>query len=121
VWKVCAATANAVPVSEYTLATILFSLKHGWQYAMEMKRDGRNPPKNTVPGAYESEVGLVSLGLIGRLVRERLRPFDLRVLAYDPFVKPDCARELDVQLLPLAEVFRRSDVVSVHTQMSPPS
>jgi phosphoglycerate dehydrogenase-like enzyme len=62
-------------------------------------------------------VGLVSLGLIGRLVRERLRPFDLRVLAYDPYVKPDYARELDVQLLPLAEVFRRSDVVSLHTPL----
>jgi phosphoglycerate dehydrogenase-like enzyme len=112
-----AATANALPVSEYTLAAILFSLKHGWQYAMQVKRDGRFPAKTIAPGVYESTVGLVSLGLIGRLVRERLRPFDLRVLAYDPYVKPEYARELDVQLLPLAELFRRSDVVSLHTPL----
>jgi len=112
-----AATANAMPVSEYTLAAILFSLKHGWRYAMQVRRDGRFPAKTTVPGAYESIVGLVSLGLIGRLVRERLRPFDLRVLAYDPYMKAEYARELDVQLLSLAELFRRSDVVSLHTPL----
>jgi phosphoglycerate dehydrogenase-like enzyme len=114
---ITAATANAVPVSEYTLASILFSLKHGWRYAMQVKRDARFPTKTIVPGAYESIVGLVSLGLIGRLVRDRLRPFDLRVLAYDPYVRAEYARELDVQLLPLADLFRRSDVVSLHTPL----
>ena len=114
---ITAATANAVPVSEYTLASILFSLKHGWRYAMQVKRDARFPTKTIVPGAYEGIVGLVSLGLIGRLVRDRLRPFDLRVLAYDPYVRAEYARELDVQLLPLADLFRRSDVVSLHTPL----
>jgi len=42
--------------------------------------------------AYGSTVGLVSLGMVGRLVRERLRPFDLRVVAYDPYVASEEAR-----------------------------
>jgi len=112
-----AATANAVPVSEYTLAAILFGLKLGWRHAMQMKREARYPNKTKVLGCYDSIVGLVSLGLIGRLTRERLRPFDLRVAAYDPYVKPDYARELDVELLPLDELFRRSDVISLHTPL----
>jgi phosphoglycerate dehydrogenase-like enzyme len=112
-----AATANAVPVSEYTLAAILFGLKLGWRHTMQMKREARYPVRTKVPGCYDSIVGLVSLGLIGRLTRERLRPFDLRVAAYDPFVKPEYARELDVELLPLDELFRRSDAVSLHTPL----
>ena len=110
-----AATANAVPVSEYTLAAILFSLKHGWRYSRQVRDEKTFPKRDQVPGAYDSTVGLISLGLIGRLVLERLKPFDLRVLAYDPFVDVEYARQNDVELVLLGELFRRSDVVSVHT------
>jgi phosphoglycerate dehydrogenase-like enzyme len=106
---------NAVPVAEYTLAAILFSLKRGWHFCFETKRRGAYPPRSAVPGAYGSTVGLVSLGMIGRLVRERLRPFDVDVIAFDPFVTPEQATALDVEMVSLDEVFRRSDVVSLHT------
>ena len=86
--------ANAVPVSEYALAAILFSLKRGWHFAFSARRDKALPGQGQVPGAYGSTVGLVSLGMVGRLVRERLRPFDLRVVAYDPYVTPEEARVL---------------------------
>jgi phosphoglycerate dehydrogenase-like enzyme len=109
-----AATANAVPVSEYTLAAILFSLKHGWKYARQVREKKTFPARDRVPGCYDSTVGLISLGLIGRLVVERLRPFDLRVLAYDPYVDIEYARQQEVELVLLGELFRRSDVVSLH-------
>ncbi len=116
---VSAYSANAVPVSEYALATILFSLKHGWRYLLDAKRAQRWPPRTQAPGAYGSTVGLVSLGMIGRLVRERLRPFDLRVAAYDPHVDPAAARELGVELVSLEQLFERADVVSLHTPWLP--
>lgn len=109
-----AASANAVPVAEYTLAAILFSLKQGWPLAQRMKQERRSPPRPHVAGAYGSVVGLISLGMIGRLVRERLRPFDLRVLAYDPYATPEHARALNLELGSLEEVFRAADVVSLH-------
>lgn len=114
-----AAAANAVPVSEYTLAAILFSLKHGWRFAASIKEAGAYPQRAPVPGAYGSTIGIVSLGLIGRLVRERLRPFDLRVIAYDPYVSARTAGELDVELVSLEELFQRADVVSLHTPWLP--
>ncbi len=114
-----AASANAVPVAEYTLAAILFSLKQGWMLADRMKRERRTPDNRSGMGGYGRMVGLISLGLIGRLVRERLRPFDLSVVAYDPFMGKDEARALDVTLVPLEEVFRIADVVSLHTPLLP--
>jgi phosphoglycerate dehydrogenase-like enzyme len=66
--------ANAVPVSEYALTVILFSLKRGWHFAFSAQREKALPRQGQVPGAYGSTVGLVSLGMVGRLVRERLRP-----------------------------------------------
>lgn len=111
--RVCTAVAaNAVPVSEYTLALILLGLKRFWQQA-EAYRTGTRRPIH-VAGAYGSTVGLVSLGTIGRLVCERLKPFDVKLVAYDPFLKPQQAQALGVELVGLDEVFARADVVSLH-------
>jgi phosphoglycerate dehydrogenase-like enzyme len=111
--------ANAVPVSEYALAAILFSLKRGWHFAFSAQREKALPRQGQVPGAYGSTVGLVSLGMVGRLVRERLRPFDLRVVAYDPFVTPEEAHVLGVDLMSLEDLFASSDVVSLHVPLLP--
>lgn len=106
---------NAVPVSEFTLAAILFSLKNVWRYALGAKRGGQFPSKIPCAGTYGSKVGLVSLGMIGRLVRERLRPFDVEVLAYDPFVTREQAAAIGVEMVSLDEIFRQCDAVSLHT------
>lgn len=110
-----AASFNAIPVSEYTLATTLFSLKRGW-FHLNLAKGGREKfLRYPVPGAHRSKVGLVSLGVIGRLVRERLRPFDLEVLGYDPFMSASEAAVLGVRLVSLEELFAECDVVSLHT------
>ena len=111
--------ANAVPVAEFTLAQIVFSLKRGWHFALSIKRAQSWVPKAPVPGAFDSTVGLVSLGMIGRMVAERLRALDVHVIAYDPFVSAEDAAALGVRLVPLDEVFRQADVVSLHTPNLP--
>ncbi|MCK4601120.1 MAG: hydroxyacid dehydrogenase [Phycisphaerae bacterium] len=107
--------ANAVPVAEYTLSQILFCLKRGWHYALAIERQGKYPPKVSAPGAYQSTIGIVSLGAIGRLVCRLLQPFDLKVIAFDPHAAPKLARDLKVELRDLEEVFRQADVVSLHS------
>lgn len=114
-----AARANAIPVAEYTLAAILFSLKSAWMLARRMKAQQRAPARPRVAGAFGSVVGIVGLGLIGRLVRERLRPFDLRVLASDPLTSGEQAATLGVELASLEELFRSADVVSLHAPLLP--
>ncbi len=116
-----AAPANAVPVAEFTLAQIILSLKRAWWYSNELYLTRKYPLPNgdangrEVAGAYRSTVGIVSLGLIGRRVRELLRLLDIHVVAYDPFVSKGSAAQLDVELTSLEELFRRSDVVTIHT------
>lgn len=107
--------ANAQPVAEFALGTILFSLKHGWRYAREVKSNRQYPAKWQVPGAYGSVVGLVSMGMIGRLLCEKLRIFDLRIIAYDPFLSRSEAERLGVELVSLDELFAMADVVSLHS------
>jgi len=109
-----AAAANAVPVSEFTLSQVLMALKQGWQQALYIRKHGKFPPQSRLPGAYQSTVGLISLGMIGRLVAKRLHQFDLNVVAYDPLVSPEDAARLKVKLVSLEELFAISDVVSCH-------
>jgi phosphoglycerate dehydrogenase-like enzyme len=113
--------ANAVPVAEYTLAQILLSLKNGWHFALNLKQTHQYPPREEMhaTGAYGSTVGLISLGMVGRLVCEFLKPFNLNVLAYDPYATAVRAKELGVELCSLDDVFRRADVVSLHTPWLP--
>lgn len=114
-----AAAQNAEPVAEYTLSQILFSLKNGWRYSRVYKtqREGADPFQ--IPGAFRSTVGIISLGLIGRRVCQLLEPFDLMVLAYDPFVPALAAAELGVALCDLERLFSEADVVSLHAPNLP--
>jgi phosphoglycerate dehydrogenase-like enzyme len=113
-----AAAANAVPVAEFTLAVVLLSLKQAFRYLRSLPEDhGWLDSRDLIRGNYGSKVGIVSLGLTGISVVEKLRPFDLELQAYDPFFDPDAARELGVTLVSLEQIFADCDVVSIHTPL----
>jgi phosphoglycerate dehydrogenase-like enzyme len=114
-----AAAINAEPVSEYTVAAISLGLKRFWHYARVTREARTFPLERPLPGAYGSNVGLISHGTIGRRVRERLRAHDVNVLLYDPFVSAEDARRDGMSKVGLDELFATSDVVSLHTPMLP--
>ena len=113
-----ASAANAIPVAEFAHAQVILSLKRTWWYARELRGCESWPVVETrVPGTYGSTVGLVSLGAIGRLVLEKLAASEVNVIAHDPYIAPDAARKLHVEMVSMEELFARSDVVSIHTPL----
>jgi phosphoglycerate dehydrogenase-like enzyme len=113
--------ANAVPVAEYSTAQIILSLKRFWMYAFSIKKAGAAVRKDesAMPGGYGTTVGLISLGMIGAMVAERLKAFDFNVVAYDPFATQEKADLLGVKMVELDELFQVSDVVSLHAPNIP--
>ncbi|MFA6288972.1 MAG: hydroxyacid dehydrogenase [Opitutaceae bacterium] len=111
------AKANAESVAEFTLAQILLSMKRMWSQARVMRGEGPDPFAGPAPGNAGSTIGLISLGVIGRLVAERLMTYHHEVIAYDPFIAPEVAEAMDIKLVSLEELFERSDVVSCHTPL----
>ncbi|MET4924637.1 hydroxyacid dehydrogenase [Streptomyces sp. PSRA5] len=117
-----AAAANAVPVAEYTLAAILFAGKrvlgsaHRYQ-EVRARHDWHQELGRA--GNYRRTVGIVGASRIGRRVIELLRPFDLHVMLYDPYVDATEAAALGVEPVPLDELCARSQVVSVHAPQVP--
>jgi phosphoglycerate dehydrogenase-like enzyme len=101
---------NAVPVVEYSLAAVLLSLRGFWLQAALTKAE-RAFKRTPLAGTHGSTVGLVSLGMIGKMMVERLATYEVNIIAYDPYVP----QYPGVDMVTLEEVFKRSDVVSVHT------
>lgn len=114
-----AAAANAVPVAEYTLAVVLLAGKRVLAAAHAF-RSTRTPTTSADAGGnYGSTVGLLSASLVGRRVAQLLAPHDVRVLLHDPYVPDAAVRALGAEPVGLDELFRRSDVLSVHTPLLP--
>ncbi|MBT4501516.1 MAG: hydroxyacid dehydrogenase [Gemmatimonadetes bacterium] len=108
--------ANAVPVAEFTLAQTLLACKGYFRNTREcgspqIRRSGR-PFRGK--GVFTETVGLIGIGMIGSLVCELLKPFELEVIVHDPYLSDEKAGELGVEKVDLEELFSRSYVISNH-------
>lgn len=116
---------NAIPVAEFTFAQIILCLKKAYITSHVICQNKRwmgrqeGPLAGIVRGTYGGTIGLISYGQIARLVRERLRTMDVRVLVYDPYLSPGEAADQNVQQVSLEEMFERAEVISVHTPWLP--
>ncbi len=110
---------NSVSVAEHTLALML-ALARSVPQSNASIHAGRWE-KSSASGTElrGKTLGLVGFGRVGTEVARRARALEMQVLAHDPYVTPAAARELEVELVPLDELLRRSDVISLHTSLSP--
>jgi D-3-phosphoglycerate dehydrogenase len=113
-----APAGNTISAAELTLALIL-ALARRVPAADRSMRSGEWDRKS-FNGAevFGKTLGLLGAGRIGSEVARRARAFGMRVLVYDPFLPPERAAVIGVELAPLAEVVRQADVLSVHVPLS---
>lgn len=110
--------ANTVSAAEHTFALLLALLRHVADAAGTM-RAGKWDRK-----AFEGRelrgktLGVVGLGRIGAHVTKIARAFGMRVVAHDPFLPEARAAELGVDLLPLDDMLRVADVVTLHLPLT---
>ncbi|MGY5121711.1 hydroxyacid dehydrogenase [Streptomyces sp. 900105755] len=116
-----AAAANALPVAEYTLAMILLAGKDVFAFRDLLRTRRAFPYGDIVPGIgnFRRRVGVVGASRIGRRLIELLRPYDLSAALADPYVDEAEAARLGVPLLPLDDLLRTSDVVTLHAPQTP--
>ena len=109
--------ANAVPVAEYTVAQIVLS---GKDFYAQTRLLGQKRFADAACrrgghfGNYHTRVGLIGCGMIGSLVAQMLKAYDLEVLAFDPFMSKEKAERLGVRQTTLQELFATCAVVSNH-------
>jgi D-3-phosphoglycerate dehydrogenase len=108
--------ANAASVAELTIGLML-SLARTIPTAVEKTRRGQWPRINGI-SLTGKVVGLIGFGSIGVQVARRLQGFECTLLTYDPIVDQKQAAELNVDLLPLNDVIKRADFLSLHCPLN---
>ena len=107
--------ANAVPVAEYTVAQIILANK-GFFKVTDLCRDRKAASNmaNKYDGNYGAKIGIIGAGMIGKLVIKMLKSYNLDVVAFDPFLPDETAKELGVEKVSLEDLFAQCNVVSNH-------
>jgi D-3-phosphoglycerate dehydrogenase len=119
VMVVNAPTSNIVSAAELAIALLLAGARHLPQADAALKSGEWKRSAYTGTELYEKTLGLVGLGRIGALMTERLVPFGMKVIAYDPYVSGARAGQLGVRLVGLDELMAESDFVSIHLPRTP--
>jgi D-3-phosphoglycerate dehydrogenase / 2-oxoglutarate reductase len=118
VMVVNAPTSNITSAAEQTIALILASARNVAQAHSALKAGEWKRSKYTGVELDEKVVGILGLGKIGQLVAQRLQPFGVEILAYDPYLQPARAAQMGVRLVSLEEILQQSDFITVHLPKS---
>ena len=114
--------ANATSVAEHTITAIGALAKRAVSYD-RATREGRWEIRNSYKAVdLDGKIlGLVGIGRIGSMVARRVAAaYNMKVIAFDPYIRPETADRMGVSLLArMDDVFRQADVVSLHTPLTP--
>lgn len=109
---------NAVSVAEHTLALML-AMARAVPQASASTKAGKWEKKKFLGNELRGKtLGVAGLGSIGREVVKRARAFEMRILACDPYVSPQAAAGLNVELVSFDQLLAQSDYLSLHMALT---
>ena len=119
VMVVNAPQSNIVSAAEHTMALLLAVARNVPQAHAALVEGRWERSKWEGVELVDKTLGVVGLGRIGKLVADRAKGFGMRLVAYDPFVSDDRARQMGVELLQLDQLVAESDFLTVHLPKTP--
>ena len=126
---IAAATQRGIIVMNTPLGNAVTTAEHAIAMMMALARQVPLASQSTKAGKWEKNrfmgvelfrktLGLIGCGNIGSIVADRALGLKMKVIAYDPYLSPERAVEVGVEKVDLPELFRRADVVSLHTPLT---
>ncbi|TMK85396.1 MAG: phosphoglycerate dehydrogenase [Actinobacteria bacterium] len=127
---VATATRRGVMVVNAPQSNILSNAEHTMALLLAQARNVPQAHAALTGGSWERSrwegvelhgktLGIIGLGRVGTLVAQRASAFGMRLVAYDPYVAPERARQIGVDLLGLEDVVRTADFLSIHVTKTP--
>src|SRR5499427_8249449 len=124
-----AATQRGIVVMNTPHGNSITTAEHAIAMMMALARQIPAADRSTQAGKWEKSrflgveltgktLGIVGCGNIGSIVADRAHGLRMKVIAYDPYLSEDRARDLNVQKVELAELLARADFVTLHTPLT---
>ncbi|MBL7166970.1 MAG: phosphoglycerate dehydrogenase [Dehalococcoidales bacterium] len=113
-----APTGNTVSAAEHTIALMLALARHIPQANAALKNGVWQRNKFMGTEVKNKTLGVIGLGNVGAEVARRARGLEMRVIGQDPFVSVERAASLQVKLVPLKQLLKESDFITLHLPLT---
>ena len=124
-----AATARGIVVMNTPFGNSITTAEHAIAMMFALARDIPQANASTHAGKWEKSkfmgvevtgkvLGIVGCGNIGAIVADRAQGLRMRVIAYDPFLSQERAKELNIEKVELDDLFARADFITLHTPLT---
>ena len=105
-------------VAEHGVALLMSLTRHIPQAYLRTKTANFNIEGLTGRDLFGLTAGILGTGKIGRIMADILIGFGMKIIAYDPFPNTKWAQEKNIEYVDLEEIFKRSDVLSLHCPLT---
>src|ERR671910_556818 len=120
VMVVNAPQSNIVSAAEHTIALMLAQARNVPQANDDLKAGRWDRAKYQGVELQGKTLGVLGLGRVGALVTQRATAFGMRVIAFDPYVPKERAKEMGIELMPTLEALLvQADFISIHLPRTP--
>lgn len=113
-----APTSNTIAAAEHTLALMLSLARHVPRADASLKAGSWNRSEFIGTELRGKTLGIIGLGKVGSEVAHRAKAFEMKVIAYDPFVSDQHAHHLGVDVVDMDVLLSKSDFISVHVPLT---
>ena len=111
-------TGNTIAAAEHTIGLMMSLARHIPQANASLKAGQWLKSKYTGIEVRNKTIGIIGLGNIGSAVARRCQGLEMKVIAFDPFVSAERAKQLMVTMVSLEELFKTSDFITIHTPLN---
>ncbi len=109
---------NTVSAAEHTISMMLALARNIPQATASMKAGKWEKKRFMGREIAGKTLGIIGLGRIGSVVADRAKGLKMRVIAYDPYVNPEQAEHIGVEMMSLEELLPQADFVTVHVPLT---
>ena len=109
---------NTISAAEHTVSMLLSLARNIPQAHMSMAKGEWERKRFIGTEVFEKTLGVIGLGKIGREVAQRCQCLGMKTIGYDPVLSNEVAMKLNIELVTLDELYRRSDFITVHTPLT---
>ncbi|NIA08480.1 MAG: phosphoglycerate dehydrogenase [Nitrospiraceae bacterium] len=109
---------NSNSAAEHSIAMIMALSRHIPQATASMKAGKWEKKRFSGQEVAGKTLGIIGIGRIGNIVCRLARGLQMKVVAYDPHIRPDMAKKLGAELVDLDDLLARSDYITVHTPLT---